>query len=474
MKIISLAVSNIMKVTAALIQPKSDVVVIQGENEAGKSSLLNSIVMAFSGDRALPEMPLRRGQKKGEIVVKLDGDKALGIPPFVITRSVTDKKAYVKIEPESVTAGETPRSFLDKLIGSISFDPLKFINEDSKKQKDTLLRLIGIDPDEWATKEKIAFDKRTELGRQLKIAEAKVKDAVIHEGVGSEEVKVGELTDKLQKALKDNQEIINRKEANNRLKADALEIKETKIPTVRNEIFDLETKLAAKKEELQELENSLAMKREQHKAEKDDLALTFPTDTAEIEAEIANIESTNAKIRHNNKVTEDVRDKDTKKFLYEQADNDVGCVRAQRLKLIQEATMPIPGLAIDDDGILYNSIPLDQCSDGAKLMIGVAISMALNPTMRVIQIKDGSLLDKKNMELLRKVVKDKDFQLWVEKVNDIDGYDASGKIGIFVSEGEIQYVDGVKVEKECAPKVEKKSKSESTKVITDPKVDEEW
>jgi len=108
MKIISLAVSNIMKVTAAFIQPKSDVVVIQGENEAGKSSILNSIIYAFKGDRDLPEMPIKEGAKKGDIVIKLDGDKSLGIPPFTITRTITDKKGYVKIEPESVTAGETP------------------------------------------------------------------------------------------------------------------------------------------------------------------------------------------------------------------------------------------------------------------------------------------------------------------------------------------------------------------------------
>jgi len=282
MKIISLAVSNIMKVTAAFIQPKSNVVVIQGENEAGKSSILNSIIYAFKGDRGLPEMPIKKGAKKGDIVIKLDGDKSLGIPPFTITRTITDKKGYVKIEPESVTAGETPRSFLDKLIGSISFDPLKFINEDSKKQKDTLLRLIGIDPDEWAAKEKIAFDKRTELGRQLKIAEAKVKDAVIHEGVGSEEIKVGDLTDKLQTAIRWNNDITIRTTANQKLKESALADKEL--------IAELETKL-------ENLKAGVETKRKAYNLEKEMLSVMVPTDISTIETAIESIESTNAKTR---------------------------------------------------------------------------------------------------------------------------------------------------------------------------------
>ncbi len=223
MKLLSLSISNIMKITAAQIIPKSEVVVIQGENEAGKTSVLNSIIYALSGDRALPELPIKKGAKKGEIVVKMDGDKSLGIPPFTITRTITDKKSYVKIEPETATAGETPRAFLDKLIGSISFDPLKFINEDAKKQKDVLLKLVGINPDEWAEKEKIAFNKRTEIGRELKVAGAKVKDEVAYTDITeTEEIKVSDLTNKLQKSLVYNQELTERIAANERLKQSAI------------------------------------------------------------------------------------------------------------------------------------------------------------------------------------------------------------------------------------------------------------
>lgn len=471
MKIVSLSVSNIMKVSAAEIVPKSEVVVIQGENEAGKSTLLNSIVMAFSGDRALPELPLKKGSKRGEIVVKMDGDKTLGIPAFTITRSITDKKAYVKIEPESVTAGETPRSFLDKLIGSISFDPLKFINEESKKQRSTVLKLIGIDPDEWAAKEKVAFDKRTEIGRELKIAEAKVRDRVVYDDVEeTEEIKLGDLTTKLQKVMADNQTLANRKETNERLKADALKIKNEEIPAQEVKIANLELALVAARAELSNMNTKLADKRKQYNTEKDDLALSFPSDVGSINKEIEEIESKNAKIRHNQQVAIDIGIKNAKQGLYDLADQEVECIRAERLKLIQEAIMPISGLTIDDDGILYNDIPLDQCSDGAKLMIGVAVSMALNPKLRVIQIKDGSLLGPKNMELLRKVVKDNDFQLWIERVSDLEQYNATGKVGIFIEEGQVILDSGEPVKQKC----DQKSKKSNTAPVANNQKDEDW
>ena len=69
-------------------------------------------------------------------------------------------------------------------------------------------------------------------------------------------------------------------------------------------------------------------------------------------------------------------------------------------------------------------------------MVSMGISMALNPTMRVVRIKDGSLLDKKNMAILGTMCKDKDFQLWIERVSDRDSYEKGGKVGILIEEGE--------------------------------------
>jgi hypothetical protein len=100
--------------------------------------------------------------------------------------------------------------------------------------------------------------------------------------------------------------------------------------------------------------------------------------------------------------------------------------------------MPVEGLTFDATGLFYRGVPLEQASDGEKLMVSLGISMALNPTLRVLSIKDGSLLDEKNKSIIRKTLAEKKiedgegYQLWYESVG------TDGKAGILIEEGEVK------------------------------------
>ena len=413
MKITELIVSNVMKIKAIHIIPKSEVILVQGANGAGKSSLLNTIVMAFKGKREFPEVPLHKGSKKGTIKISIDGDDT--VPAFTITQAITDKSSTLTIEPDKVLAGETPRSFLDKLIGKISFDPLAFINEEGKNQRRVLMELIGIDVDKLDREEKAIFDERTVIGRDLKVAKARTEGLDYYKDVKeTEEVKVSELSKKLTDASIYNQTLTNSLR-DNQLRAD-------EGRRIKAQIDDLTAKFEAIKEK--------------YKSEKERLAELEPIDISDINAEIQGIESTNAKIRANNIYQMESKALQSIQANYDTVDKQLEDYRAERLRIIQEANIPVPGITFDEDGLLYNGIPLSQCSDGEKLMISMGISMALNPTMRVVRIKDGSLLDKKNMAILETMCKDKDFQLWIERVSDRDSYEKGGKVGILIEEGE--------------------------------------
>jgi len=187
MKIISLALENILKIRAIRIVPKSQVIEIKGENAAGKSSVLDGIVMGLKGKKSAPPLPVRRGSKKGSITINMDGDPDLNIPPFTIKSKVTDTFIETTIEPSELLHGETPRSFLDKLLGAISFDPLAFINQEEKKQRKVLAELVGVDLDAWDAKEKVIFDERTAKGRELTAAKARVDKLKFHEGIEATE-----------------------------------------------------------------------------------------------------------------------------------------------------------------------------------------------------------------------------------------------------------------------------------------------
>jgi hypothetical protein len=66
------------------------------------------------------------------------------------------------------------------------------------------------------------------------------------------------------------------------------------------------------------------------------------------------------------------------------------------------------------------------------LLVSLSISMAVNPTLRVLRVKDGSLLGSEAREVIKRMLKEKDFQLWMETVAD-----ENEGIGIYIEEGEV-------------------------------------
>ncbi|MFA7218211.1 MAG: AAA family ATPase [Dehalococcoidales bacterium] len=463
MKILKLKMENVLKIKALQVVPESQTINIKGENGAGKSSILDAIVMNFKGDRDLPKEPIKRGAKKGIITVDIDGDPDLQIPPFTITRTITPKSTSTKIEPDTVLFGDTPRSFLDKLIGKISFDPLAFINQEGPKQRAALLELIGVDVDALDKKEKDLYDERKLVNRDLKTAKAKLESLNTWPEIKeTEEIKVEDFSTRIQEAMKTNADINGRIEANDKRKSDVI--------ARREQIAQLELQIAAH-------EKFIVETKAEYMEEKEALKEVELVDIGELNQQLSTISETNSKIRDNIAYQAETATLTSIQNEYDRLDKAVEAVREERVQLIQDADIPVPGLTFDEAGLLYNDIPLSQCSDGEKLMVSMGISMALNPTVRVLLIKDGSLLDSKNRKILDDMCKDKGFQLWMESVASKDEYDASGQVGIFIEEGEA-IGDGV-VETILEP-VKKEGKGPGKKTDKDPVVksnaedDDDW
>jgi hypothetical protein len=63
--------------------------------------------------------------------------------------------------------------------------------------------------------------------------------------------------------------------------------------------------------------------------------------------------------------------------------------------------------------------------------VSVAIAMAANPKLRVLRVRDGSLLDEDGIAMLAKLANERDYQIWLERV------DSTGKIGVVMEDGEV-------------------------------------
>lgn len=424
MRIVNLRAENIKKLTAIDITPKDDVVLITGGNGAGKSSVLDCITWALKGGREIQEEPIKHGEDKGKIMLDLG--------EYVVLRSFTKNSTTLQIRSKEGTVQSSPQKLLDKIVGNISFDPLDFMNNDKKKQREIFLNLIGVDTTSLDKEEKDLREERLLVGRQKDQLVARYKEMPEWKDVkGEEEISILSISKQLQDAIKTNSDIDTFIQDNEKIKSDAMADVE-RIKDLEKELADLRLKV----------NNAKIV----YQSNKEKIATMVKIDTTPIEDSMATLETTNSHIRDNKEKARVKLESDAAVDNYEGLTKRIDETISKRKKLLEKAPIPVPGLSFNDGELLYNDIPLDQASDGEKLMISLSISMALNPTLKVLRIKDGSLLDAKNRSIISKVVKDKGFQLWYESVG------SDSKVGIVIEEGNIISVDGQPVEAKKYPR----------------------
>jgi DNA repair exonuclease SbcCD ATPase subunit len=412
MKIVKLTAQNVKKLSAVEIEPDGNLVVIGGKNGAGKTSVLDSIMYALAGGKSIASKPIRNGKKSGKITVELDGIKRL-----TVERRLSDAGGSLEIRTADGFKASSPQAILDGLCGKIAFDPLEFTKMSPAKQAETLRGLVGLDFTDIDAERKRVFDQRTDVNRQAKALKARVDSIVISPNAPTEYVNVGELMTELKRRQDINQEnrcARNRVENWKRDEADQLKA----ILETESDIVGLEKRLSEVREELKalktDLDNILLGKQ---KCESEVAALS-DADTAEVEQKIASAESVNAQVRK----SEERRELETQlASLLDTAgtmSDDIEKLDAAKESQLASAQWPIARLGFNESGVTFNGLPFEQSSSAEQLRVSVAIGLALNPTLRVLLIRDGSLLDADSMKTIAGMAQEADGQLWIERVGE--------------------------------------------------------
>jgi DNA repair exonuclease SbcCD ATPase subunit len=417
MKIIQLQAENFKRLKAIDISPEGNCVIISGMNGNGKTSVLDAIWMALQYRAAIKgnPNPLRAGAHKGTVTIDL-GD-------YIITRRFTENDSILEIKTPDGSKIPSPQKLLDGFIGELSFDPWDFLRKSEKDQRnllgDILFKLTDgkLDLAEFDKKKEEDYNARTTLNREksrinallTNIAPPSDKDPVNEKSVVA-------LTSSIQDAI----------EHNNQLKNifDVTTSKQNDIARWISEINVLQDKINQAKEDIAK--------------DTDRMAGLSPRDVFALQEELKNIEDTNKRAREvieYNKLRNELVDIEKS---VERLNDSIELIEIQKAEALEATSLPIQNLVINADGLRYltdekKEIPFCQASSAQQLRIALAIAMAANPTLRIIRIADGSLLDDNSMKIIKEMATDQDFQIWVEYASRNE----NDKIGIYIEDGTI-------------------------------------
>jgi cell division septum initiation protein DivIVA len=412
LRLVSLEASAFKRLRAVSITfPAGEpVVTISGRNGQGKSSVLDAIAAALGGGSCKPDKPVRRGHKKAEIIADLG--------EIVVKRTFTESGGgSLTVEAADGSKLSSPQAVLDRLYASLAFDPLAFVRMEPRHQVAELQRVAGLTETFAAIEAErgAAVSARGEAVRTVRTLEVTLEGLPDVPGPDAE-VSVATLAAELQAA--------NETKARNAKGREWLKQQRAAAEDQRQQIAELEMRLDAVRKSLAEAEATIA----KHLPVVEKMV---DPDIAAITTRITTIEQDNALARRRKARAETLERLRTARDAERKADRVVEEITIKREVTLAEARLPVTGLGFTDQGVTLHGIPFEQASTAEQIRASVAMGLASNPRLKLMLVREGSLLDDESMRLLADIAAEHDAQVVVERVSSGEA------VGVVIEDGEV-------------------------------------
>lgn len=152
-----LEIENVKRVKAVKLEPSATgLTIVGGNNNQGKTSVLDAIAWALGGNKFKPSQAQREGST---IPPSLKITLSNGL---IVERSGKNSTLKV-IDPSGNKAGQ---NLLDSFVEELAINLPKFMEQTSKEKAKTLLQIIGVGPQlvELEMQEKAKYDERHAIG----------------------------------------------------------------------------------------------------------------------------------------------------------------------------------------------------------------------------------------------------------------------------------------------------------------------
>lgn len=425
MKINKLEIENVKRVKAVKAEfTPNGLTVIGGNNNQGKTSILDAIAWALGGNKYKPSQAQRQGSVTPPHlhVVMNNG--------LIVERSGKNSTLKV-IDPNGRKGGQ---QLLNDFVEELAINLPKFMKSTSKEKANTLLQIIGVGPKlhELEMREGELYNQRRTIGQ---IADQKKKFAEeqkFYPDAPHELISIKEL-------VNEQQDILARNGENQR--------KRDNLSNLEKQHAFQSQKVAQLMEELEKEQTKLAELTEDVNVAKKSVSELKDESTEELEKNLAEIDEINRRVRAN--LDKDKAEEDANQYRdkYQELTRNIEAVRKEKSDLLNSADLPLPELSVDNGELIYKGQKWDNMSGSDQLKVSTAIVRKLKPNCGFILLDKLEQMDMKTLE---------EFNHWLEQ-EQLQG------IATRVSTGD-----------ECSIIIEDGYATKNNTVVKEPEVKNTW
>lgn len=356
-KIAALEAENVKRIKAVALTPSpTGLTIVGGNNNQGKTSVLDALAWALGGEKFRPTAAVRDG--------------ALAPPHLKVILSngvvVERKGKNSSLTVTDPTGQRSGQQLLNAFVEPLALDLPRFMQASDKDKADTLLNIIGVgDALTGLDREiKALYDRRTVIGQIGAQKRHAAEELTEYPDAPSEPVSAIELIQQQQEIL-----LHNADNQRKRMKLAQLEEQEKRlgrrVQELSQELEMVEHQLTAVQQDVQDATKTVAQLQDES--------------TTELEQSIRNVEEINRQVSAN--LAKSKAQDEAERYAQEYAalTEQIKAKRTARMDLLNGADLPLTGLGVEDGSLTYNGKHWQDMSGSDQLRVATAIVRRLNP-----------------------------------------------------------------------------------------------
>ena len=388
--ITALEAENVKRIKAVALTPApTGLTLVGGNNNQGKTSVLDALAWALGGERFRPTAAQRDGAiAPAHLKVTLSNGVVVERKGKNASLTVTDP-----------TGRRSGQQLLNAFVEPLALDLPRFMDASDKEKADILLRIIGIGA-ELHTRDleiKGLYDKRTFTGQLAAQKKHFAEEMISYPEAPDEPVSASEL-------IRQQQDILARNGENQRLRAQYAEL-EQQVQQCVDELKRTRERIATLQQLADELDAKHTKLFNQRETARKTVSQLQDESTAELEASIRDIEETNRKVRANLEKSRAEDEAAQYASEYDRLTESIQQKRADRMALLNGADLPLPGLSVEDGVLTYKGKHWRDMSGSDQLRVAAAIVRRLNPDCGFVLLDKLEQMDMTTLQ---------EFSAWLE------------------------------------------------------------